>query len=123
MPTSPFCPQCGKQFTPDANFCSACGAYALPAPQVLVTAQIVRPRHPRMVAGVCSGIAIHYGWDVALVRSLFAVFVCLTLSTGLIAYAVAWLLLPDAQYALPPVAGINHAAGINTTGINTIVSQ
>ncbi len=121
MPTSPFCPQCGKQFTPDANLCSACGAYALPAPQVLGTAQIVRPRHPRMVAGVCSGIAIHYGWDVALVRILFAVFVCLTLSTGLIAYAVAWLLLPDAQYALPPVTGISEINQTTTT--SPIVSQ
>ena len=105
MPTSPFCPQCGKQFTPDANFCSACGAHALPAPQFTPVAhQIVRPRSPRMVAGVCSGIAIHYGWDVALVRILFAVFVCLTLSSGLLVYAVAWVLLPDAQYALPPAA-------------------
>ena len=105
MPTSPFCPQCGKQFVPDANFCSACGAHALPSPPAIsIASQIVRPRHPRMVAGVCSGIAIHYGWDVALVRILYAIFVCLTLSTGLVVYAAAWLLLPDAQYALPPVA-------------------
>ncbi len=102
MPSSPFCPQCGKQFAPAANFCSACGANALPPPPSLpVATQIVRPRSPRMVAGVCSGIAIHYGWDVALVRILFTIFVCLTLSTGLVLYAAAWLLLPDAQYALP----------------------
>ena len=102
MPTSPFCPQCGNQFAADANFCSACGAHALPAPPPMAAApQIVRPRHPRMIAGVCSGIAIHYGWDVALVRILYTIFVCLTLTTGLIVYAVAWLLLPDAQFALP----------------------
>ena len=54
-----------------------------------------------MLAGVCSGVAIYYGWDLALVRILFAVFCCLTLTTGAIVYVVAWLLLPDAQYALP----------------------
>ena len=106
MPASPFCPQCGKQFNPEANFCSACGAYALPAPSDYpVRAKIVRPRQPRMVAGVCSGVAIHFGWDVALVRILFAVFVCCTLTTGLLVYVAAWLLLPDAQYALPAPAG------------------
>ncbi len=106
MAASPFCPQCGKQFVPEANFCSACGSYALPAPPAYpLRSQIVRPRSPRMVAGVCSGVAIHFGWDVALVRILFAVFLCFTLMTGLLVYLAAWVLLPDAQFALPTPTG------------------
>ena len=30
--------------------------------------QLTRPRYPRMIAGVCSGFALHYGWDLSLVR-------------------------------------------------------
>jgi len=95
-----FCPQCGNQSAPDANFCSACGATA--AHYTIAARKIVRPRHPRLIAGVCSGIAIHYGWNLALVRILFAVFTCITLCTGILFYLAAWVLIPDAQYALPP---------------------
>lgn len=100
MSTTPFCPQCGTQFAPNAKFCSACGAVAAPVVASVRQTRIVRPRSPRMIAGVCSGVAIYNGWDVALVRILFAVFVCLTTGIGLIAYIAAWVLLPDAQYAL-----------------------
>ena len=125
MAASPFCPQCGKQFVAEANFCSSCGSYALPAPPAYpLRTQIVRPRTQRMVAGVCSGVAIHFGWDVALVRILFAVFVCFTLFTGLLVYGVAWLLLPDAQYALPaPTAPYPGQAVAQHVPSQQVVSQ
>ena len=97
-----FCPHCGKEFLAQANFCSACGAGAVPMPMMSTRLPIVRPRHPRMIAGVCSGIAIHYGWDIALVRILFAVFTCLTSGIGIFDYIAAWIIVPDALYALPP---------------------
>ena len=97
-----FCPNCGKQFAPDANFCSACGAVASGQPGAPThQARIVRPRSPRMIAGVCSGFAIYYGWDVALVRILFAVFTCFTSGFGILLYIAAWVIMPDAPYALP----------------------
>lgn len=98
-----FCPNCGKQSANDANFCSSCGAVAAASlPGRALQTRIVRPRHPRMVAGVCSGFAIYYGWDIALVRILFAVFTCLTSGFGLLLYFAAWVIMPDAPYALPP---------------------
>ena len=117
MSTS-FCPECGHQFTAGAKFCSSCGAAATSTTSQTTTQptrRIVRPRHPRMLAGVCSGIAIYFGWDVALVRILYAVFVCLTLATGIIVYLAAWLLLPDAQYALPPTP--TQSAGSQSTTV------
>ena len=104
-----FCPACGKQSSPNVNFCSSCGAAALPLPTVAARARIVRPRSPRMIAGVCSGIAIHFGWNVALVRILAAVFAVLTHGVGLLCYVLAWILLPDAQYALP--GRVNYMTG------------
>ena len=97
-----FCPTCGKQNAPDARFCSACGAVAIPmtAQQPRVS-RIVRPRSPRMIAGVCAGVAIHFGWDVALVRILFSVFTILTSGLGILIYLAAWIIIPEAQWALP----------------------
>lgn len=101
-----FCPCCGKQSAPNVNFCSSCGAAAaLPLQGPQVANRIVRPRSPRMIAGVCSGIAIHYGWDVSLVRILAAVFAILTSGLGGLCYIAAWIILPDAPYALPAYTG------------------
>jgi phage shock protein C len=100
-----FCPHCGKQFTPDANFCPNCGAVTTQQPFTAPPARgrIVRPRNPRLIAGVCSGFALHYGWDVALTRVVFALLTLLTAFwLGVILYIVAWVILPDAQYTLPP---------------------
>ena len=99
-----FCAHCGHEFAADSNFCSACGASGTRAASAARQTRIVRPRYPRMLAGVCSGIAIHYGWDINLVRILFAVVTCLTTGAGILFYIAAWLMLPDALYALPPSA-------------------
>ena len=95
-----FCAVCGRQFQTDAHFCASCGAAATSLPPVSAKPRLVRPRQPRMLAGVCSGVAIYYGWDIVLVRILYAVFCCLTLTTGALVYLVAWVLLPEAPYAV-----------------------
>ena len=68
-----------------------------------------------MIAGVCSGLAIHYGWDVALVRILVAVAACVTGGMVFLAYLVAWVVLPDAQFALPPVQPYYGPYAVQTT--------
>ena len=94
-----FCLHCGHSSAPEVNFCSFCGI-AAPKPTGLSRRHLVRSRHPRAIAGVCSGIAHFYGWDVTVVRILFAVFTFLTTGVGILVYVAAWLLLPEAQYAL-----------------------
>ena len=56
--------------------------------------RLVRRRHGKMLAGVCSGIADYFGVDVNLVRVLAVV---LGLMTGVIlpAYLLAWLIVPE----------------------------
>jgi phage shock protein C len=103
-----FCPHCGKAFAPSANFCSACGAAAVPQPPPVQT-RIVRPRYPRMIAGVCSGFALHFGWDPSAVRIVLAVFTVLTGGTGLLVYLAAWIILPEAPYALPADIGYGQS--------------
>ena len=96
-----FCPQCGNQLAEDANFCSSCGRGVAQVAGRVYQTRILRPRSPRLVAGVCSGIALYYGWDLTLVRILCVVFACLTSGLGVLAYLAAWVMMPDAPYALP----------------------
>jgi phage shock protein C len=97
------CPNCNTMMDPNARFCPSCGrpmfapAYA-PAPT-----RFFRPREGRMIAGVCAGIAYHYGWDVTLVRLVLALLVLFG-GGGLLFYVIAWIVMPNGEYMLPPVA-------------------
>jgi phage shock protein C len=54
-----------------------------------------------MIAGVCAAFALHYGWDLNLVRVLTAVVTFFSGGTGVLLYLVAWVVIPEAPYALP----------------------
>jgi len=108
-----YCQHCGKPVVSDARFCSSCGAathsqFVNPFANVSQS-RIVRPRYPRMVAGVCAGFALHFGWDITMVRILTVVFTLITSGVGLLVYIGAWILIPEAPYALVQPNG--QAAG------------
>ena len=48
-----------------------------------------------MVAGICAGIAEYFGVDVTLVRVVVAVVAVITGGAGVLAYLVAWAIIPD----------------------------
>jgi phage shock protein C len=54
----------------------------------------------RKVAGVCGGLAEHYGWDVTLVRLVLVICV-LCGGCGVLAYLIAWIVIPEAPYVMP----------------------
>ena len=56
--------------------------------------RLVRPRHNRMVAGVCVGIANRFGWDPTIVR-IATVASFLLPGPQVVAYLVAWVLIPN----------------------------
>ena len=47
-----------------------------------------------MIAGVCAGIAQHYGWSTGTVRLL--VLLCGLFGAGELAYINLWVLMPKA---------------------------
>jgi len=117
-----YCSQCGRTMEPGARFCSACGTAWQPMPYTRApfAGQLTRPRHPRVLGGVCSGLALHYGWDVIVVRLLWA-FCVLFGGTGILAYIIAWIVIPEEPYLLPSgaIPNPNSAAPPNpgsTTG-------
>ena len=73
---------------------------------VLRSSPIKRSPRGRWAAGICSGIALKFGWDVTLVR--IAVLLSFLLPfIGIGTYLVAWLLLPttDGSIVLEKVTG------------------
>jgi phage shock protein PspC (stress-responsive transcriptional regulator) len=53
---------------------------------------MVRPKHGRVIAGVCAGIADHYGWSLGMVRLLFVLFGLF--GAGELVYIALWILMP-----------------------------
>lgn len=97
------CTGCGQMVDPSAQFCSACGRplprYAVPP----VAERLFRPREGRMIAGVCAGFALRYGWDVVVVRLVLVLGLIFSAGTASLAYLVAWIVMPNGQYLLPVV--------------------
>lgn len=55
-----------------------------------------RPDDDRLIAGVCSGIARGLGLDPTLIRLIW-VLVGFFAGSGLVAYLLAWVIMPDAS--------------------------
>ncbi len=62
---------------------------------------LVRRRNGRMLAGVCAGVADYLGVDTTLVRVLWAVVSLVTGGAGVLAYLVAWIIIPGKTKGLP----------------------
>ncbi len=49
----------------------------------------------RKLGGVCGGIANYFGWDVNIVRIIYALVTIFTAFCGVLIYLILWLILPD----------------------------
>ncbi|WP_435768987.1 PspC domain-containing protein [Nocardioides sp. SYSU DS0651] len=67
---------------------------AEPAPPVAPARRLVRRRHDKVVAGVCGGLADYLRVDANLIRIALVAAVVLGAGSGIVAYLVAWWLMP-----------------------------
>lgn len=110
-----YCTRCGNQTGELDKFCSQCGnlapsstsassarsaftAAAPPPPSFGYVSgpapMLTRSLRNRKIAGVCAGIALHFGVDPTVVRVLFlAMFFCPVLP-AIIPYIVCWVIMP-----------------------------
>ena len=58
---------------------------------------LARPRHNRVIAGVCAGLAKRFGLAPWTVRIIFLLS-CLLPGPQFVIYLVLWLLIPKAPY-------------------------
>src|SRR3954463_15003579 len=90
------CAYCKTSLEPDSAFCRACGkSTSSGAGQAR---KLFRRSSAGRLAGVCAGIAEYLDADVTLVRLLWIVLSIVPggFVGGVIAYLVAWIIMPDA---------------------------
>jgi phage shock protein C len=54
-----------------------------------------------MIAGVCQGLSLSYGWDVVWVRVIAVLVAVFSSGAGGIAYIIFWIVMPEELFALP----------------------
>jgi phage shock protein C len=121
------CASCGNAVNSDARFCSTCGQAVASAnmpplaPPYAEMPPLVRPQFGRVIAGVCLGFAQHFGWDVVLVRLLAVVVVLLGFGSPILAYAIAWVVMPEGPYFVPqPVVPVCPPQNTTMDGSQTV---
>jgi phage shock protein C len=96
-----YCNYCGKVIQDDANVCAYCGTRA---GGVIARKRLVRPRAGRKIAGVCMGCAEYFDLDVTLVRLVWLIVAVMT-GVGLLAYPIAWIVMPEEPLMLSAPVG------------------
>ena len=92
------CYNCRKDIADGSRYCYLCGASQrattpLPPPRE-PGAPLRRSRSDKMIGGVCSGFARHFGWEVSLTRVIWASLAVLTHGIGFIVYLICWIVIP-----------------------------
>jgi phage shock protein C len=57
--------------------------------------RLTRSMSDRWLAGVCSGVANYFSWDVAILRLVYLVLTLCTAFSGIIIYIILWICMPE----------------------------
>lgn len=72
-----------------------------PPPRVEQPRRLLRSREDRVIGGVAGGVGAYLGIDPVIVRLVFVV-LALAGGGGILAYVVAWIVIPEAaEYGMP----------------------
>jgi len=133
------CQRCQRDIIDDAAFCPVCGAAQGPAGSSRSSRRLVRIKSEQKFAGVCAGIADYLDVDVTLVRALWLALSIVpgAVIGGVIAYVLAWMVMPEGAATRPVSAtrltrsvsdvkvagvcsGIAHYFGIDATPVRVL---
>ncbi len=103
------CPTCQREIADYSNFCYYCGTRQAPG---VAGRRLMRSVVDSKIAGVCGGFAEYFNVDPTVMRIL-VVFVTIAtgLLPGIVAYVVAWILMPQAPYVVVGTAANTAAPG------------
>jgi phage shock protein C len=97
-----------------------------PAPPPDDVPRLLRSRSDRVIGGVCGGIGRHLRIDPVIVRLVFVVLLFAG-GSGLLAYIVAWVVIPEEPLdgsivAVPrPATSSSLVAGLALVGLGTVL--
>lgn len=113
-----YCTQCGNEIRNLDRFCGQCGATTgvegpVPGPGYRAAPEgppkrLTLSRADRKVGGVCAGFASYLNTDVTIIRLLFLCGIVYSAGLALLAYLIAWIVMP----AEPLVAQQPQAGGV-----------
>ena len=102
------CVRCGREIADEALYCQFCGAdqRVNPTPQGTSTYRLRRSVVDRQIAGVCGGIARYFETDPVFIRVAWVILTIVpgAIFLGILAYLVAWLIIPEAEPGTEPTA-------------------
>jgi phage shock protein C len=93
------CSRCHQEISDSANYWSVCGERQRGGGTTsLLAGRLTRSATDSKIAGVCGGIAEYLHTDSTLVRLVWAVLAVVPgcFVGGVVAYIIAWILLPKA---------------------------
>jgi phage shock protein C len=109
------CPKCQRDITEYSNYCYYCGARQQ-TPQTgapIVQKRLMRSVTDTKIAGVCGGLAEYMDVDSTVVRLVWVLVTFFTgIVFGIIAYFVAWMVMPLGPVLVP----VDLSAPANATG-------
>jgi len=103
------CRRCARDIDAGSAFCRYCGAAVQEAAPSTPRRLTRRPAEGKL-GGVCAGIAVYLDTDPTVVRLIWVILSVVpgVIIGGLIAYAVAWILLPAEQASAPQPAAVRR---------------
>ena len=101
------CLNCQREIPDYSNYCSTCGSRQQGATG---SKRLMRSSSNSKIAGVCGGIAEYLNVDPTLVRVFWAILSLVPgcIFGGMVAYLLAWLIVPKAPRPLPAVPMSNN---------------
>jgi phage shock protein PspC (stress-responsive transcriptional regulator) len=57
--------------------------------------RLYRSKNERILGGVCAGIGVYFDVDPTVVRLIWIVLSLLSLGVGVLAYIIAWIIVPE----------------------------
>jgi len=91
------CPHCQRDIADSSNYCYFCGSRQQPARSASpgVRRRLMRSSTESKIAGVCGGLGDHLDVDPTFVRLIWVVVTVFTgIIPGLVAYVLAWIIMP-----------------------------
>src|SRR5688572_16285463 len=101
------CSRCSRDIEPDSEFCRFCGAAVRSGHASAPSPRLVRLPEEGKIAGICAGLAAYFNTDVTLVRLSWVILAIVPgfIIGGVLAYLIAWVILPVGTGQPRPEAG------------------